>query len=78
MKRKIEKIGILSLYHVFSFLGLFIKTKKITKKKIIYGALIVGLTASVSGCRIHRHTCYAPAFTDNLELNDSTKTTSLK
>lgn len=76
MKRELKKLSITTLFHLFSFLNFFIKNKHITKKKLIYGALIVGLTASVSSCHRHRHTCYSVRFLDNVEINDSTKTTA--
>jgi len=86
MKKKLEKIGATSLFHFFSFLGIFIKNQKITKKKLVYGALIIGLTASVSSCHRHAPACYsqpqAPTCYSSLQIdsgiNDSTKTNSVK
>jgi hypothetical protein len=78
MKRKLEKISASFLFYLYSFLQLFIKNQKITNKKIIYGALIVGLTSVISGCHRHKPMCYSVRLVDNIETTDSTKINYVK
>ena len=73
MKKTIKRYHYLFLYGYYSMTRKLFNDQNSLKKKLIFGALIVGLSSYISGCHKHVHKCYAPVFNDNYEKNDSIK-----
>jgi len=73
MSKSLKKAKYTALFRIFSIIGIFFKNQNITKRKLLYGAIIIGLTAVTISCRTHRRTCYKVAATDYHDLNDTTE-----
>lgn len=75
MNKSLKKAKYSALFNVFSIIGLFFRNKNITKRKLIYGTIIISLTAAAVSCKTYQRTCYVAQIEDDFpELNDTTQT----